>query len=345
MLALDTRLLAYIEESSKHKGRYSMCFWLLRSEDRGTSLTQSLGLNRSLLQPEPGAQACTYLLDDEKPVFAGLYSVAEHPHFHLLAVESSPWATRQKVHKTVARSKGRVRLFPIGMQIIRNCVRIDPKMGFDKTEVLRAVSYPVAGAVAKGTAVEYEPGPANIVFQNLEEGKKILRTVRMRIPSEKSGMCEVSLGRDGFACFHKGSTSLFYRLMTEKLLPSAEELLKPFQKPKERFWSLKFTLPLGTAQGNYRVLLDALSKIPRSSVAVVHRNPYFHATLVSYEDNSKFDVYVTDTTTLTVERDHRVSEESLLRLKSALSECLSEAQVRVPRKRVFSVEDVLQGRV
>ena len=62
------------------------------------------------------------------------------------------------------------------------------------------------------------------------------------------------------------------------------ESAKPFERAQGRFVSFRFSEPFFADRASYRTVLTALSRLPRSSVAVLHANPYFYATVTNYED-------------------------------------------------------------
>jgi hypothetical protein len=88
-------------------------------------------------------------------------------------------------------------------------------------------------------------------------------------------------------------------------------------------------------------LLDSLNELPHLAVAVVHRNPYFHAAVSDHLDGSSFDVFVTAEDEIVVHPGFRASLGSFARLIQHISEAFPATDVSTkPLARVSSLEEL-----
>jgi hypothetical protein len=123
------------------------------------------------------------------------------------------------------------------------------------------------------------------------------------------------------------------------------ESVKPFEEAKGRFVGLRFAEPVFADQSSYKIVVDTLARLPRTTLALLHANPYFHATLTNYEDGAQFDLFITDSSTIHLHGRGETSGASFVRLQISLAEQFREADVTLEEPPQFILRDLVEGRV
>jgi hypothetical protein len=263
---------------------------------------------------------------------------------HVLFSLDKPAKALRPMYRLLARTGGKVHLFPVGHPIVKACVRLVPRFSFDETRVLRGVSYP-SRPNEGGADINLRPGSASAFFSRLEEEKRVLKTARLRAPTSSSAFCEFTLGRPGYLTYHKGDLVPLLGLINEKLIATLAESVRPFEKAAGRFVEFRFPQPLFIERANYAVVIDALARLPRTSMALLHTNPYFHAALVNYEDGSEFDIFITGHSTIHIQGREDASPASFLRIHNGLSEQFQDAEISVEDSPQYTLRQLLEGQV
>jgi len=168
----------------------------------------------------------------------------------------------------------------------------------------------------------------------------------MRAPLTGNLFCEFTVARAGYLSFHKGDCAPLMRLMLDRLAPAMVDSAKPFERAKDQFVTLRFAEPFFADRASYGVVLDAISRLPRTSIALLHGNPYFHATLTNYEDGGEFEIFITQHSTIHIQGRGEASPASFLRLQDVLTQSFRDATVALEERPLqYSLRDLLEGRV
>jgi len=248
--------------------------------------------------------------------------------------------TTRLTYRLLSRFQGKAQLYPIGHELIRAAVRVSNKFRFEDTEILRGVSYPNPPNEG-GAEIDITPGNAREFFDRVNQGRRLLKHVRVRAPYADNSFCEYTVNRIGCVSFHEGSPEVFLAMLTEHIAPRIIEAARPYQKTAGQFVTYKFPTPIFTSPDSYGYVVDALKRLPHSAVAVLHANPYFHAMLTNYEDGRQFDVFITDPSTIFVEGHGDIQPASFVRLQNSISLVFQDASIAVERPRKTSLKDLL----
>ncbi len=251
-----------------------------------------------------------------------------------------PRDTARLMYRLLSRFQGKAQLYPIGHELIRAAVRVSSKYRFEDTEILRGVSYPNPPSEG-GAEIDITPGNAREFFDRVNQGRRLLKHVRVRAPYADRAFCEYTVNRIGCVSFHEGSPEVFLGMLTEHLAPRIIEAARPYQKTAGQFVTYKFPTPIFTSPDSYAYVVDALKRLPHSAVAVLHANPYCHATLTNYEDGRQFDVFITDPSTIFVEGHGDIQAASFIRLQNSISLVFQDASVAVERPQTTNLRDLL----
>jgi hypothetical protein len=338
----------WIEEQSSRLSYFSGTFWILFSNLDQTNFERTLHLAESSVSLVPGGARSVTVSVTKRGGTAVSASFFELPfeggHVHVLFSLEKPNRALRPMYRLLARSRGKVQLFPIGHPLFKACVRLFDSFTFDATRVLRGVSYP-SRPNEGGADINLKPGSASAFFTRLEEEKRVLKTAKLRAPVSPNAYTEYTIGRPGYITYHKGPVGPLLELIRTKLTNELSKSVRPFERAAGHFVEFNFPEPLFVDRANYVVVLDALAKLPRTSVALLHANPYFHAAVTNYEDGAEFDVFITDHSTIHVQGHDEVSPASFLRIQNGLTEQFQDARVSLEKTSDYSLRDLMEGQV
>ncbi len=255
-----------------------------------------------------------------------------------------PSQALRPLYRLLARTRGKVSLFPLGAPLVKTCARLVSEYPLEDTLVLRGVSYPTRPSYG-GADINLKPGNASVFFAKLRDERRVLKTAKLRAPAGKRSFCEFTVGRPGYITYHKGALGPLLDLVAGDLPKKLSVSVLPFEKTGGRFVEFRFEEPLFVDRTNYAVVVDALSHLPRTSLALLHTNPYFHAALTNYEDGSEFDIFITGHSTISIQGREEASPASFLRIQNGLTEQFRDASVSLEKGAQFTLQDLLDGQV
>ena len=344
-----TELQDWLQRSSARQKFYAGTFWFVFSS-LGETLPVRLGGQQSTTAATvPGSDwsvSSSVQRRNGTVVETTFWHLpVQHGNVHVFFSSSKPSYALRPMYRMLARARGKAHLFPIGHNLVRDCVRLSQAYEFEQTYIVRGVSYP-SRPNEGGADINLRPGNSALFFRHLEDERRILKTARMRAPVANSDYVEYTVGRIGYLSYHKGRAALVVRLATATLPKTMVESAKPFERAQGRFVSFRFSEPFFADRASYRTVLTALSRLPRSSVAVLHANPYFYATVTNYEDGGEFDVFVTGHSSIQVHGRGESSAASFIRLQEGLSEQFRDAKVSIEACTAkHTMSDLLEGRL
>jgi hypothetical protein len=337
-----------LEQRAEEQSFFSGTFWFLFSKLAEPDFNRALGLQETIAPVVPGADRSATVIVRKRTgssVQATFHQLPiRYENVHVLFSLEKPSRALRPIYQLLARTRGRVNLFPLGAPLIKACARLVPQFPLDQTHVLRGVSYPSRPSDG-GADINLKPGGASVFFARLEEERRVLKTARLLAPTGKDACCEFTVGRPGYLSYHKGDLRPVLDLITERLTRAFADSVRPFEKAGGRFVEFRFDEPLFVDRANFAVVVDALSRLPRTSLALLHTNPYFHAALTNYEDGSEFDIFITGHSTIHIQGRDEASPASFLRIKNGLTEQFREARVSLEQPRKHALDDLLEGRV
>jgi len=342
------QLRHWIEEKGNSNPYFAGTFWFVLSPLPDKELAGALDLKADDSQVVPAADMTgkvSFASRAGKKSDAVFWHLPFHKHqLHLFFSLVKPFRALRFIYKLLGRARGRAHLFPIGHQLARSCVRLYPRSQFDQTQVIRGVSYP-SRPHEGGADINLRPGNAAAFFAKLEDEHRVLKLARMVAPTGGDSICEFTVSRIGYISYHRGEAGALLEFILGRLSEEMVSSVKPFEEARGRFVGLRFPEPVFAEEASYKSVLEALSRLPRTTTALIHANPYFHATLTNYEDGGEFDVFITDSSTIHLHGRSEASAASFLRLHTNLAEVFREAAVTLEAPQQFYLRDLLDGRV
>lgn len=347
MMALES-FRTWLKRQSEERSYFSGTFWFLFSKLGESEFIRTLDLQEGLVAAIPEVARSTTVtvrMRTGNSVQATFHQLPiRRDNVHVLFSLDKPARALRPIYRLLARTRGRVHLFPLGAPLIKACARLVPQFSVEETHVLRGVSYPSRPSDG-GADINLKPGNASVFFARLEEDRRVLKTAKLKAPTGKQSFCEFTVGRPGYMSYHKGDLGPLLELITENLTKKFSDSVRPFEKAGGRFVEFRFAEPLFVDRANYGVVVDALSRLPRTSLALLHTNPYFHAALTNYEDGSEFDIFITGHSTIHIQGREEASPASFLRIQNGLTEQFRDASISLEKPTQYALHDLLEGRV
>lgn len=339
---------AWLEGQSEERSFFSGTFWFLFSMLDDGEFHRAIELDAVAVSPIPcvaRSTTSTVYMRTGSSVRATFSEIPiRRDNVRILFSLDKPAVALRPMYRLLARTRGRVHLFPLGAPLVKACARLVSGASIEETHVLRGVSYP-SRPNDGGADINLKPGNASVFFTKLREERRILKTARLKAPVGKDSFCEFTVGRAGYITYHKGKLGPLLELISGDLTRRFSESVRPFEKTAGRFVDFRFEEPLFVDRANYAVVVNALSQMPRTSVALLHTNPYFHAALTNYEDGSEFDIFITGHSTISIQGREDASPASFLRIQNGLTEQFRDASISLEAPTRFSLRDLLNGQV
>jgi hypothetical protein len=338
----------WIQEKGATVPYFAGTFWLVLSPLVGPDFASALDLQPLHTQVVPMADFAgrvTFAGRSTKTSEVTFWHLPFHrQQLHLLFSLAKPWQAARFLYKMLGRARGKAHLFPIGHRLAKSCGRLNSGFPFEQTRVIRGVSYP-SRPHEGGADINLKPGNAATFFAKVEDEGRVLKLARMVAPTGGETTCEYTVSRLGYISYHRGEVGALLKFILGQMSEEMTASVKPFEEARGRFVGLRFPGAAFTERVSYGTVLEALSRLPRTTVALLHANPYFHATLTNYEDGGEFDVFITGPSTIHLHGRGEASAASFLRLHNNLAEVFREAEVALEMPQQFRLRDLLEGRV
>ena len=141
------------------------------------------------------------------------------------------------------------------------------------------------------------------------------------VSSKTMGQLQSFITREGIAYYMGGTIRMFSHFFLKIYSEAANGRLKLLSERQSKTIASEmhpidiiFDSDVFQSTEDNTLLASALSNIPRSGIAVLHKNPYFHAKILDFLDGSTFNVFVNDMRRITVVPGTRSSSSALMRL-------------------------------
>lgn len=349
MTTLLEQFRSWIQKRSNDQQYFSGTFWFLFSARSEADFIRVLGLEPAQPFAVPSVNHSRTVVVEKRSgttLKATFHQLPiQHETVRILFSLEKPYQALRPMYHLLAKTRGAVNLFPFGHPLMRECARLSTNVSLENVHVIRGVSYP-SRPNEGGADINLKPGNAATFFTRIEDEKRVLKTVTFQVPLEEHVSCQFKIGRPGYLTYQNGPFGPLLELISEKLPAQLANSVKPFERAKGHYVQFQFSEPLFLEPSNYQIVVDALSRLPRTSIALLHTNPYFHAALTNYEDGGEFDIFITGHSTIHIRGQGDVSPASFLRLQNGLTEQFQDARISLEQPaREHSFKDLIEGRV
>jgi len=143
-----------------------------------------------------------------------------------------------------------------------------------------------------------------------------------------------SIARDGMLVCKNNIKFFFYQVVQQALQKAFndKELFKNRSRRenpglKVRPLVIEFGKPIFSDKSHNHRLINALRKMPNSSLSVFHANPYLQASMIDYRDGSTYRIWVLSEDSMTIVPQMRATVGSLQRLFNHIGERFMEGKI------------------
>lgn len=143
-----------------------------------------------------------------------------------------------------------------------------------------------------------------------------------------------SIARDGVLVCKNNIKFFFYQVVQQalqKAFQDKELFMKRSRREnpglKVRPLVIEFGKPIFSDKSNNHRLINALRKMPNSSLSVFHANPYLQASMIDYGDGSTYRIWVLSEDSMIIVPQMRATVGSLQRLFNHIGERFMEGKI------------------
>jgi hypothetical protein len=171
------------------------------------------------------------------------------------------------------------------------------------------------------------------VFSELALKDAVVRRIVVKVYSRANELVATfSFNNDGLLALRDGSiTFLLDRVVNEVArIGNTRNVL--FQNRERRHLDLhplelSFESEILADKTANEALIDSISSISKSAIAVFHANPYIHILYTDFRDGSSFNIYSSSDSALTIVPSTRASVSALMRLYRGISEKFADCDI------------------
>jgi len=183
------------------------------------------------------------------------------------------------------------------------------------------------------------------VLSSMENQGYSIRTMILYIEKALS----IHLRRIAGATYYSGDVDLFVDDVLTPLADAANvrrTLMSNRQRSKESVRPISIRLSDANLVDSTLTgeVVREVASLPKTTLAVFHRNPYLHFAVVDEIDGSNFDVMVTDARSIDVYPGYLASPAALSRIVDHISDRFGGDEVRSRSERDYSLEELSLGR-
>lgn len=198
--------------------------------------------------------------------------------------------------------------------------------------VKRSITYNYHGEAKES----HETHPFRHVFAEINEEENYVDKLEFRVEprGDSDNGFEGFLTRDGRLKYINGNVSPFFDGLVSLIERRAEDRRRLFDESIDSArggnfeqMHIKFDEPVFQGGVKNHSLINALSKMTKTSITVYHSNPYLHMSMMDYRDGSAFDIFVTENDRVNIVLGHRGTSSSLMRVAEHISSHFKQGEI------------------
>ena len=273
----------------------------------------------------------------------GLFQ-SEESNIWTVFTSDSPDFFKIAVIKFIETYKPQITRIFLSSEELRNLFEnIEEKLEADIT-VKKAIMY----SFGKSGRIEYEDRPYQDIFNIAENEEKYIDKLEFKLIKDKSMIYHGFISRDGISYYNSGHVGLFFNEFLP-IISDRSKLKSNLFKDKSREYGSREIHPIEiqfskdvfiNTYDNIR-FIKAISKLNQSALAVYHKNPYVHLSLIDYIDGSNFDIYATESDKVNIVPNFNCSTHSLMRICEDIFKNFFEGQIKEPSLPNYSLSDFI----
>lgn len=296
---------------------------------RPTTATLMMG---DRVEPDLLAGTITRSLRDRSPQWyiqpdpLGDYVVATLPSshsnsIHVLTVIPTSDYRWQRLDRQISTARSGVSRFTLDLTQIKRLARRLEEHGAVTVSRTTGRSVEDGSSISRGWSTDRPP--FDQAFQELIQHPASVRTVTFWLGRST----HLQVRRDGGATLYKGDARLFQDVVLDHLASAAQmrsallrDRERPPNQPLQHALTVHFSSPPFASEESTNELVQLLYSDSEFGVAVLHSNPYFHATVTDYAVAASADVFVTDASEVTIFPGYKASMAFLSRIADRIAD-------------------------
>jgi hypothetical protein len=171
------------------------------------------------------------------------------------------------------------------------------------------------------------------VFAELASKDAVVRRIVAKVYAEsKQPMALFAFNNNGLLSLREGAIHFFFEHLVGEVARignAKNSIFSNRERKRLQLHPLELSFEdgiLSDKAANF-ALIDSLSSISKSAIAVFHANPYIHVLYTDFRDGSSFNVYSTSDSTLMVVPSTRASVSALMKLYRGISERFADCEI------------------
>jgi hypothetical protein len=171
------------------------------------------------------------------------------------------------------------------------------------------------------------------VFAEVASKDAVIRRIVVEIRAEsKERVALLAFNNNGLLSLRYGAIHFFFEQLVREVakIGNAKNLIfANRERHRLQLHPLEISFDdniLSDKAANFS-LIDSLSSIGKSAIAVFHANPYIHVLYTDFRDGSSFNLYSTSDSTLMIVPSTRASVSALMKLYRGISEKFADCEI------------------
>lgn len=299
--------------------------------------------NIAFTQHSLGSMTLMNLRDSDGDWFLASFPTQYESVFHIVTDAHSTDSRWRKANRWITRSRRVTRVYLNHADFLSIAIALSE---FGDVEVGRitARSTEDGSSATRGWGARSghaRPSPDTAIAELSDQGQSV-RTMTIHVP----GALSMHLRRTAGATFYSGDFAIFCDQVLRALARAVSSRHQLLSHRERRAHSPVVPLSLAL-DGDYFSdmsstgdLIQAVAELPRTTLAIFHRNPYLHFAATDEVDGSTFDVVVTDADRIDIYPGFRAEPTSIARLADHLADRFGASSLGGRPARSWTLADV-----
>jgi len=188
-----------------------------------------------------------------------------------------------------------------------------------------------------------------VVFEELAAKDAVATGIVVEVRASRGAPVSVfSLNNNSLLSLRHGSVGVFLENLVAQVAAignARNSLFTDRERSRMQLHPLELLFDSGvfSDKAANSALIESLSSISKSAVAVFHSNPYIHVLYTDFRDGSSFNIYSSSDSTLTIVPSTRASVSALMKLYRGVSERFADCDIAEGEQGVPTINEFFGG--
>lgn len=197
-------------------------------------------------------------------------------------------------------------------------------------------------------AIDFKERSYQELFNFAEDEDDYVDKIEYELKKDGETVFHAFTSRDGISYYYDGQIRYLRDTFLPALAATASRTSELFEN-RERDLATDLLKPLdivfnrdvfASAEDNLR-LIRALANVDRSGLAVLHKNPYLHVSILDFYDGTTFDIFATGSNRISIIPGYRSSVHALSRVTEQIFKDFQEGSIEEEPQPEFVLADFL----